>query len=1512
MSINSRGHGAGQSIPSNHSSTVIDAQGAQSVTIADGDFLQHADFARSGNDLVLTGANGGTVVVTGYFLHAAPPALTTGHAVLPGDLVAKLAGPLAPAMYAQASGGVPAAALGQPIGKFDKVEGTVVVRHADGSTTVIHPGDLVYKNDVIETKGDGAVGIVFADRSTFALGKSGRMVVDEFVYDGGAKQGSSALSVVHGAFNFASGDLAKIAPGAATVRTPVMTIGIRGTTVAGIASVEGEENTVTLLQDPDGSVGQIAISNGSGMTTVLSTMGHTLQLTSFNQPPPPPIVLPPATISSMYGSVTSYLPPQPTSQPNLQPGQPVNAPATGTGTTTGNGQGQGQNGQTPTGEGNGNGGKQGGPPGGGEPAPQPDPQTTKEPVTLLPVQTPPVDTPPATGTGDLGNLQKALVQTATSNGGNSGTGSGSGGGTTAPPPSNRNDSDVVSNNKTNTDSTTDNQPASSGLYVVMSQPVYDGSALSVSQTIVGTAADDTISGGSGNDSISGGDGNDLIVGSGGSDSISGGAGTDTLSYASRSTGSVSVNLANGTASGAGGSALLFGIENVIGGAGADLLIGSSGNNTLDGGAGNDTIVGSAGNDTIFGGAGTDTISYADTSTRVTIDLASGTASLSGYAANGIEVISAVGTATLSGIENAIGGTGADVLIGDSGDNTLDGGAGNDTIVGSAGNDTIFGGTGSDTISYAGTSGSVTVNLSSNIATGAGGTATLFSIENAIGGAGADLLIGSSGADTLDGGAGNDSISGGAGDDLIMGSAGSDSIAGGDGNDTLSYAGTTNNVTVNLSNGTASGAGGTATFSGIENAIGGAGADMLIGSSGNNTLDGGAGNDVFAASAGNDTIFGGADSDTLTYAGTSTSVTVDLSSGTASGAGGTATLYGIENAIGGSAADLLIGDSGNNVFEGGAGDDSITGGDGSDTVRYAAASGSVTVNLSTGTATGSEGNDTFSSIENAIGGSGADLLIGNGDNNFLSGGAGNDSIFGGAGADSMIGGLGADTFTLRAGDFTGNEGIDGTAESSTIDKIILDGAAFSVTLGKTVSHVDVVEFASNAAYGLTISDAMVATADANGDGTYGDLRIASTVVNTTGVVMDLAVTSGQSIVVDGTNLTGNDSISVGFGHAVEFDTAVWTMTTNAQYSDAQTATALSQAGVSLYQHDYYSYVEAGWPPSADWYFTTTATSAGTLSLDCEYFGFNSWYMSHADAWVYNQTTGTSYHFGQNSSGSVSIAFNEGDILGVQIQAGNYDATAIATNTMKLYYNDTYADPTQTIDGGAGYDTLKINGGGTMADSFLTHVTNVEALSFDGLKQLTLGAYSEAAGINAVDGTGAFRGAIVDASARSQAISIEGGGYNDTLIGGAGNDVMVGGKGNDTLTGGAGNDTFVFDGGAGAPGSGSRVNELGTDLIQGFTGGSDMVLLKNDTFALGNTGTLQAGTNYSEISTALSGTATNLGATGAGVVVIGDGSSNLQVWYTTDQANATTSNSYQIATLDGVTDLAAVAHTDFKLG
>ncbi|MGB0670605.1 MAG: FecR domain-containing protein [Rhodospirillales bacterium] len=195
----------------------------------------------------------------------------------------------------------------EPIGTVDNATGPVELIRADGVTVRADAGTPVFQGDTITTLGGARVGIVFVDDSTFSLGENGSLAVDEMIFDPGTQEGSSAFNVMQGVFTFVSGQIAKTAPDAMTVSTPVMTIGIRGTTVAGKAGAEGEENTITLLEDASGHTGEIVVRTEAGLVVMNNAFQQTT-MTSALQAPKSPVTVDRATVERDYGDARQALP----------------------------------------------------------------------------------------------------------------------------------------------------------------------------------------------------------------------------------------------------------------------------------------------------------------------------------------------------------------------------------------------------------------------------------------------------------------------------------------------------------------------------------------------------------------------------------------------------------------------------------------------------------------------------------------------------------------------------------------------------------------------------------------------------------------------------------------------------------------------------------------------------------------------------------------------------------------------------------------------------------------------------------------------------------------------------------------------------------------------------------------------------------------------------------------------------------------------------------------------------
>ena len=278
-------------------------------------------------------------------------------------------------------------------------------------------------------------------------------------------------------------------------------------------------------------------------------------------------------------------------------------------------------------------------------------------------------------------------------------------------------------------------------------------------TLIGGAGNDNLYGQGGNDSLTGGAGYDTLSGGAGNDTLDGGADSDTVNY-SDATGPVTVNLALGTASGAGiGADTLISIENVYGSQYADILMGGANNDNLSGGLGNDTLT---------GGAGSDNFqlrnSSNDTSVDTITDFVAGKGGKGSAAGDMLSIPTWMFTNYTSGANPFASGharltqQGVDTLI----EFDMDGPSGPGSFQTAA------------ILSNVNKSALLANNLSS------------YDPNAIVGTAAADSMTGTAGNDSIDGAAGNDTISGLAGNDTLDGGLGDDSIDGGAGTDTAVY------------------------------------------------------------------------------------------------------------------------------------------------------------------------------------------------------------------------------------------------------------------------------------------------------------------------------------------------------------------------------------------------------------------------------------------------------------------------------------------------------------------------------------------------------------------------------------------------------------------------------------------------------------------------------------------------------------------------------------------------------
>jgi Ca2+-binding RTX toxin-like protein len=719
---------------------VLDATSPETLVLPNGKFASDAEYLQQGDDLLMIGADGATVVVRDYFLTDTPPDLLTpeGGRVTP-EIVSAFTPPEAVGQYAQMGESNAA-----PVGQAVNTVGQVFAVRANGVREAIGAGDPIYQGDVIETADGGAVDVLFVDKTTFALAGDARLAIDKLVFDADTKEGSSSFSILKGMFVFSSGEIAKINPLDMTVNTTVATIGIRGTKVAGEVNPAGEESKFTILE------GEIVVVTDAGYV-VLSDANETSFVSGFNAPPSEAVLFSDSEISGFYKSVESI------SNNYYKAGS-----AKGNGGDSEKGAVGGQNEEnTPENSGDAEGAGN-------------DDDLEKQAEAMS-------DIAPASG-GEVEAAEEdtfegtdtVLAKSFNYDGFSLGQGGFEAGALTIETTQVGNNPAKAYSNENNAENTSENTGGNS-----IAGPT------SGDDSLMGSGGDDTINGGGGNDTIDGGDGDDRLIGEDGDDIIMGGNGDDflvaatgagddqydggadidTISFSS-AIDSVTVNLEQGMAVGVDiDTDSISAVENVIGGAGDDVIIGDALDNILSGAAGNDTIRGGAGADTLDGDAGNDTLDGGEGD-----DLLRGGAGDDEYRA-----------ASEQGTD----------LIEDS-----DGAADSLVLTGSASNLAEFGGTSrdGDDLIIALDDGDITI--ADHFGAGTVETITFespedgsqsFTLATGLTGNNANGIVSGSDADeTLNGGGGRDLVFAQGGDDtgIVMFDGSNDHYDGGTGNDTL--------------------------------------------------------------------------------------------------------------------------------------------------------------------------------------------------------------------------------------------------------------------------------------------------------------------------------------------------------------------------------------------------------------------------------------------------------------------------------------------------------------------------------------------------------------------------------------------------------------------------------------------------------------------------------------------------------------------------------------------------------
>ncbi|SDG41662.1 FecR domain-containing protein [Roseospirillum parvum] len=674
---------------------VVEASADGQVVLPDAATLLNGDYVKLGPDLLIVGPDGARCLVVDYFIggDAADLTVPDGSAVLAGELAVRLAGGVAPGQLAQA-GDAAQLAQAAPIGTVNSLGGTVTVVHADGTRETLNAGDPVFQGDLLETGPDGAVGIVFIDDSAFSLGSSGRMVLDEMVFDPASGQGSASIDMISGAFSFVSGQIARAGTDAMTIDTPVATIGIRGTSGDGEVSADPESGEpglqLVLVAEADGSVGElIVIPLGGGAPQVINQALGALRIGAGGVEV---FVMTAAEYQQVFGG-------SPVRQSLRQISDraaPEGREQGGDGADDAGADNQDDDADGADGETDQDDAGEDTESGDGTDAQGPQTGdgtlTRSQAIALLQsmgfTAQDVAALTPAQQQALRARLEALAEQQESLNGGTASGGEANGG----------EDDDPVIEVPDQLSSLIDRViQGTSGVDEI-------GDTSEITSPTIQVSNDDNL-----RDGISGMEGNDKAYGYGGDDYMAGGSGDDYLYggdgddhiHGDIPTGSDATEFENAGISFGGG------VD------GDDHIFGGTGNDVINGGGGNDVISGDDGNDTIDGGDGTDTITGGD-----------GNDTIDGGVGSGDQIYGGAGNDRLSGGTDTV----ADTVEGGDGDDTIEvhahdtvnGDADNDTFIvyaranietGGNGEATIDGDSGTNTLQFNGLSGNAAGNNS---------------------------------------------------------------------------------------------------------------------------------------------------------------------------------------------------------------------------------------------------------------------------------------------------------------------------------------------------------------------------------------------------------------------------------------------------------------------------------------------------------------------------------------------------------------------------------------------------------------------------------------------------------------------------------------------------------------------------------------------------------------------------------------------------------------------------------
>ena len=176
-----------------------------------------------------------------------------------------------------------------------------------GAARRLAVGTNIAIKERVRTSASGSTQIQFPDQSAVNLGANSDLVIDQFVYNPGAKSGTLVASVSRGVLRFIGGNISHNA--GATIRTPSASVGIRG----GMVTLMLPLPQSIARSDPAlaGLTGQLVVAHfgqitlNNNVSTVTLNSGFATVIGSANDPIPTPFRISDATLQLITRLINS-------------------------------------------------------------------------------------------------------------------------------------------------------------------------------------------------------------------------------------------------------------------------------------------------------------------------------------------------------------------------------------------------------------------------------------------------------------------------------------------------------------------------------------------------------------------------------------------------------------------------------------------------------------------------------------------------------------------------------------------------------------------------------------------------------------------------------------------------------------------------------------------------------------------------------------------------------------------------------------------------------------------------------------------------------------------------------------------------------------------------------------------------------------------------------------------------------------------------------------------------------